>query len=207
MIPAPGVYTLDPAHKRLGFLAMHMMVSPVRGEFGDGAATVHVADDPLSSQISATIAAATINTLNPERDAHLMSPDFLDVVNHPTIEFRSTGMKLKDQVDPIFSWARLKANASGHRPANLDEPDRSTGRFVVPGELTIKGVTRAVELECQFGGARRDPYGRDIFGFSATCEIDREDYGLLWNVALETGGVLVARKVRIELAGEAIREA
>jgi polyisoprenoid-binding protein YceI len=208
-IPDPGVYELDEAHKRLGFTAQHMMVSPIRGEFAKGTATIVVADDPLASTMSASIQADSINTHNPERDGHLSSPDFLDVGSHPTIEFRSTAITWAEDKDSIFYWARLRNNPLSRRGSAAELPERATkpaARFVVHGELTIKRVTRPVELQMEFGGARRDPYDRDIFGFSATTEIDREDFGLLWNVVLESGGVLVGRKVRIELAGEAIRQ-
>ncbi|GAA4977854.1 YceI family protein [Actinoplanes utahensis] len=208
IIPDPGVYTLDDAHKRIGFVAQHMMVSPIRGEFADGAATIVVGTDPLRSSISATIRSASINTHHPERDAHLSSADFLDVARHPTLEYRSTGIAWEADSDPIFNWARLRNNPLGRRGTVADLPPaatRASGRFVIKGYLTIKGVTRPVDMHMEFGGARRDPYGREIFGFSATAEIDREDYGLIWNVMLEAGGVLVGKKVRIELAGEAIR--
>lgn len=205
-IPARGIYLLDPAHKRIGFLARHMMVSPVRGEFEAATARIVVADDPLESSVTATIDAASINTGNADRDAHLSSADFLDVDNYPTLEYRSTGIKRPETEDPIFFWARLKAHRQGLRTGDDPSPRRTPGRFVLAGELTVKGVTRPVDLQVEFGGARRDPYGQEIFGFSATAEINREDYGLLWNVALESGGVLVGRTVRIELAGEAIRQ-
>ena len=115
-IPAAGVYQLDQNHKRLGFLAMHMMVSPVRGEFAVGEATAVVGEDPLASQVSCTIQTASIGTHVPDRDAHLAGPDFLNVANHPTIEFRSTGFRMRTEVDPIFSWARLKSGAAGRAP-------------------------------------------------------------------------------------------
>ncbi|MEV6304758.1 YceI family protein [Actinoplanes sp. NPDC051861] len=209
MIPDPGVYTLDEAHKRIGFLAQHMMVSPIRGEFAKASATIVVGGDPLRSSISATIQAATINTHNPERDTHLSSADFLDVERFPTLEYRSTAIQWEADSDPIFHWARLRNNPLGRRGTVADLPPaatRASGRFVVSGMLTIKNVTRPINMNLEFGGARRDPYGRDIFGFSATAEFDREDFGLLWNVLLESGGVLVGKKVQIELAGEAIRE-
>ncbi|MCP2266421.1 YceI family protein [Promicromonospora thailandica] len=205
-IPAAGTYALDQNHKRLGFLAMHMMVSPVRGEFAEGEATVVVADDPLASQVSCTIRAESIDTHVPDRDTHLKSPDFLDVENHPTIEFRSTGLRMQAEVDPIFSWARLKAGTGGRLPHD-PQADGAFTRFLMDGLLTVRGVTRPVTLECEFGGVGHDPYGQDIFGFHGSCEIEREDWGLLWNVALEAGGVLVAKKVRIEIAGEMIRQA
>lgn len=205
-IPAAGMYALDQNHKRLGFLAMHMMVSPVRGEFAEGEASVVVAEDPLASRVTCTIQAASIDTHVPDRDTHLSSPDFLDVENHPTIEFHSTGFRMQTQVDPIFSWARLKAGTAGRRPHDPQQPDGSFTKFLMDGQLTVRGVTRPVTLECEFGGVGHDPYGQDIFGFHGSCDIDREEWGLLWNVALEAGGVLVAKKVRIEIAGEMIRQ-
>lgn len=206
-IPAPGTWTLDQNHKRLGFLAMHMMVSPVRGEFADGEAVVEVGEDPLASRVSCTIRADSITTHVDDRDTHLKSPDFLDVENHPTIEFRSTGLRLQAEADPIFSWARLKAGTVGRRPHDPRQADGAFTKFLMDGLLTVRGMTRPVTLDCDFGGVGRDPYGQDIFGFHGSCEIDREEWGLLWNVALETGGVLVARKVRIEIAGEMVRQA
>jgi polyisoprenoid-binding protein YceI len=204
-IPTPGTFTLDPAHRRLGFQVTHMMVSAVRGEFAEGTAVIRVAEDPLLSQVVAKIRADSITTHQPDRDSHLRSADFLDVENHPTIDFVSTRVTWKaPEADPIFAWARLKGRTPGR--GATPEPARSTA-FVVHGELTIRGVTRPVALDAEFGGARRTPTGEDVFGFSATGELDREDYGLRWNMALEAGGVLVARTVRIELAGEAIREA
>ncbi|WP_229073313.1 YceI family protein [Actinoplanes sp. DH11] len=209
MIPDPGVYTLDEAHKRIGFVAQHMMVSPIRGEFAQGSASILVAEDPLRSQVSASIPTASVNTHNPERDTHLSSADFLDVERYPTMEFRSTEIRWEAESDPIFQWARLRNNPLARRGAQTDLPSaatRASGKFVVAGHLRIKDVSRPINLNMEFGGARRDPYGRDIFGFSATAEFDREDYGLVWNVLLESGGVLVGKKVRIEIAGEAIRE-
>ena len=202
-IPQPGVYVLDQAHKRVGFLARHMMVSPVRGEFATASAQIVVGEDPLASSVAATIHAASITTGNPERDAHLSSPDFLDVTRYPTLEYRSTGVTWKGNDDPIFVWARLRNHRLGRRPTS-PEPARVPVRFTLHGDLTIRGVTRPVDLQVDFGGARRDPYGKDIFGFSATAEFEREDFGLLWNVALESGGVLVGKTVHIEIAGEAL---
>ncbi|MEV1332844.1 YceI family protein [Micromonospora costi] len=177
-IPTAGTYELDAAHKRVGFVARHMMVSKVRGEFVEASATITVGEDPLQSSVTATIQAASITTGQADRDAHVRSGDFLDVEKYPTLEFRSTGVKSRDG----------------------DE-------FVLVGELTIKDVTRQVELEVQFEGVGRSPFGQDIFGFSARTEIDREEFGLTWNVALESGGVLVGKKVKIEIEGEAIRQA
>ncbi|MEV6812875.1 YceI family protein [Micromonospora sp. NPDC051296] len=208
-IPAPGSYELDAAHKRIGFVARHMMVSPVRGEFREANAHILVAEDPLESSIAVTIRADSLDTANADRDTHLRSADFLDVEQFPTLEYRSTGIALLEKTDPIFFWAKLKNHRLGRRAVSTEPtPEASpvTARFVLTGELTVKGVTRTVDLQVEFGGARRDPYGQDIFGFSATAEIDREDYGLVWNVALDSGGVLVGKNVRIEIAGEAIRQ-
>ena len=208
-IPAPGTYLLDQAHRRIGFVARHMMVSPVRGEFSEATARIVVDEDPLGSSVTATIQAASINTGHAERDAHLSSPDFLDVETHPTLEYVSTGIKWQANNDPIFFWARLRNSRLGRRSEagnTTEQLVRPSARFVLSGELTVKAITRPVDLQVEFGGARQDPFGQDIFGFSATAEIDRESYGLLWNVALESGGVLVGNKVRIELAGEAIRQ-
>lgn len=177
-IPAAGTYELDQAHRRVGFVARHMMVSKVRGEFTGATATITVAEDPLASGVTATIQTASISTGQADRDGHLRNEDFLAVEEFPTIEFRSTGVK-----------------------------SHSGNEFVLAGELTIKGVTRPVDLEVEFEGAGRSPFGTDIFGFTAVTEIDREDFGLTWNVALETGGVLVGKKVKIEIEGEAIRQA
>ncbi|MFI5840275.1 YceI family protein [Catenuloplanes sp. NPDC051500] len=209
VIPSPGIYDLDEAHKRIGFTAQHMMVSVVRGEFTKGQARIVVNDDPLQSTVTAVINTGSIDTTNPERDAHLSSADFLDVQRHPTLEFRSTGVKWRENDDEIFSWAKLRAaNKITRRPVNVPEVSaRRAGKFVLSGDLRIRDVTQPVELTVEFGGARRDPYGRDIVGFSAHTEINREDFGLVWNVALDSGGVLVGNKVRIEIAGEAIRQA
>ncbi|MFV2083958.1 YceI family protein [Micromonospora sp. LOL_021] len=176
-IPTAGTYELDQAHRRVGFVARHMMVSKVRGEFTDATATITVAEDPLQSSVTAVLQAASINTGQADRDAHLRGGDFLDVEKFATIEFRST---------EIVS--------------------HSGNEFVLAGDLTVKDVTRPVELAVEFEGAGRSPFGQDIFGFTASTEIDREEFGLTWNVALETGGVLVGKKIKIEIEGEAIRQ-
>jgi polyisoprenoid-binding protein YceI len=177
-IPVPGTYTLDPNHKRVGFVAKHLMVSKVRGQFADATATIVVAEDPLQSSVTATIQAASIGTGQEQRDGHLKSPDFFDVENFPTLEYRSTGVKSLNGTE-----------------------------FVLSGELTIRDVTVPVDLEVELEGVGRSPYGQDVFGFSATAEIDREAFGITWNVALETGGFMVGKKVKIEIEGEAILQA
>jgi polyisoprenoid-binding protein YceI len=178
-IPTAGTYEMDPAHKLVGFVARHMMVAKVRGHFEEATATITVGENPLESSVTASIKAASITTGVADRDNHLRSDDFLKTEEFPTIEFQSLG---------------------GVKEVNGNE-------FVLPGELTVRGVTRKVDLKVEFEGAGRNPYGMDIFGFSASTEIDREEFGLTWNVNLETGGVLVGKKVRIELEGEAVRQA
>ena len=177
-IPAPGTYVLDAAHKRVGFVARHLMVSKVRGNFGEATATITIGEDPLQSSVTASIVASSISTGQPDRDNHLKSGDFFESEKYPTLEYRSTGMK-----------------------------SHKGNEFVLNGELTIKGITKPVELVVEFEGAGRSPYGQDVFGFSATTEIEREDWDLTWNVALEGGGVMVGKKVKIEIEGEGIRQA
>ena len=177
-IPAAGTYVLDAAHNRVGFVVRHLMVSKVRGNFGVATATITVAEEPLQSSVTATINTASVFTGQPDRDNHLRTGDFFEAEKYPTMEYRSTGIK----------------SSSGNE-------------FLLEGELTIKDVTRPVELLVEFEGVGRSPYGFDVFGFSATAEIDREDWGLTYNQALESGGVLIGKKVKIEIEGEAIRQA
>src|SRR5262249_39506670 len=155
-----------PNHQRVGFIARHLMVSKVRGHFPAATATVVVAEDPLRSSVTATLEAGSITTGQEQRDAHLKSTHLPDVEKFPEVEYRSTGVK------------SIEGN-----------------EFVLSGELTIKDVTLPVDLEVELEGIGRSPYGQDVFGFSATAEIDREAFGMTWNVALETGGVMVGRKV------------
>ena len=177
-IPAAGTYLLDAAHKRVGFVVKHLMVSKVRGNFSEADATITIAEDPMQSSVTASITTASIETGVVDRDNHLRSGDFFESEKYPTMEFRSTGIK-----------------------------SHAGTEFVLDGELTIKGVTKPVELLVEFEGVGRSPYGFDVFGFSATTEIDREDWGLTYNMALETGGVMIGKKVKIEIEGEAIRQA
>ena len=176
-IPAAGTYVLDAAHKRVGFVVRHLMVSKVRGDFAEAEATVTIGEDPWQSAVTASIKTASVHTGQADRDNHLRTGDFFEAEKYPTIEYRSTGIKSFDG-----------------------------NEFVLNGELTIKGVTRPVELLVEFEGAGRSPYGFDVFGFSATTEIDREDWGLTYNMALESGGVMIGKKVKIEIEGEAIRQ-
>jgi polyisoprenoid-binding protein YceI len=136
-----------------------------------------VADDPAASSVEVTIDAASIDTGDATRDGHLRSADFLDVEGHPSLTFTSTGVR-----------------AAG------------SGRWAVDGDLTVRGVTRTVVLDVELEGVAADPWGGERAVFSASTEIDREDFGLVWNQALEGGGVLVGRKVKIEIEAEAVRQ-
>jgi polyisoprenoid-binding protein YceI len=175
-IPAPGTFDLDPAHTRIGFSARHMMVSKVRGRFAEFTGSITVAADPLQSTAEADIKAGSIDTGQPDRDGHLVSADFLNVEKWPELTFRTTRI-------------------TGHQ-RNV---------FTVLGELTIKDVTREVELTLEIEGVGNSPYGKQVMGFTLTTEISREDYGMTWNVAVEGGGVLVGKAVKIEIEGEAVR--
>jgi polyisoprenoid-binding protein YceI len=174
-VPTGGVWTIDTAHSAVGAVARHLMVTKVRGRFTSFSGTVHVADPFEGSRVEVSIDASTIHTGQPQRDEHMRSADFLDVENHPTIEFRST--KLEPTGDSTF---------------RLD------------GDLTIRGITKPVQLEAEYLGLATDPYGNSRIAFSATGEIDREDFGITWNQALEAGGVLVSKRLQIELDVQAI---
>jgi polyisoprenoid-binding protein YceI len=175
-IPAPGTFDLDPAHTRIGFSARHMMVSKVRGRFGEFTGSITVADDPFQSTAEAVIKTASLDTGNSDREAHLTGDDFLNVEKFPEITFRSTRV----------------TGRHGHR-------------FTVLGDLTIKDVTREVELTLDLEGVGNSPWGKQVMGFTLSTEINREDFGMTWNVAVEGGGVLVGKTVKIEIEGEAVR--
>jgi len=177
-VPAAGTYDLDKAHTTVEFVARHLMITKVRGRFGEFSGAITVAEVPEQSSVEVTIDAASVDTNQDQRDAHLRSADFLDVEHHPTLHFAST---------------RVEAGEDGH--------------WNVTGDLTIVGVTRPVVLDVEFEGANATPWGSQAVAFSATTEIDREDWGLTYNQALETGGVVVGKRVRIELNVEAVLRA
>ena len=177
-IPAAGTYAIDPSHSEVGFSVRHLMVSKVRGRFSDVTGSVVVGDDPLASSVEVAIGTASIDTRDEKRDAHLRSSDFFHVERYPTMTYRST------KVVPA-----------------------GPGRWLVEGHLTLNGVTRPVPLSVTFEGAAADPWGGVRAGFSARGELDREDFGLNWNQALEAGGVVVGKKVSIEIEVEAVRQA
>ena len=176
-IPLPGRWALDPVHSQIQFIARHMMVSKVRGFFREFSGTLLIAEVPEESQVEVTIRAATIDTGDATRDEHLRAPDFLDVERSPDITYRSTEI----------------------RPGAGDKWD-------VAGLLTIKGVTREVSLSVEFCGVNPDPWGKIRAGFLANSEINREDFDITWNQALETGGFLVGKGIKIEIDAEAVRE-
>ncbi|MBT2226072.1 YceI family protein [Nonomuraea sp. NEAU-A123] len=173
-VPAAGTYNLDVAHTRIGFVVKHMMVSKVRGSFGDFTGSVTIAENPLESSAELTIKTESLTTGVADRDGHLRSDDFLSAEKYPALTFKSTRVV-----------------------------SHSGDEFTVVGDLTIRDVTQPVELTVEYGGAGTNPWGQAVWGFSITTEIDREEFGLTWNQALETGGVLVGKKVKIEIEGEA----
>jgi polyisoprenoid-binding protein YceI len=177
VIPAPGVFTLDPAHSHVGFAVRHMMIAKVRGRFTDFTGTLRVAEDPFQSGVEVDVAVASIDTRDVQRDTHLRSPDFFDVERFPTLTFRST---------------RVRAN--GGDSVRMD------------GDLTLHGVTKRVALDVVYDGVGEDLWGGQRVGFSATGEVDREAFGLTWNQPLASGGVLVGRQVRLEIESEFVRQ-
>jgi polyisoprenoid-binding protein YceI len=175
-LPASGTWKIDPTHSMVEFVGRHLMVSKVRGRFSDIDGVIHVAENPSDSSVEVTIQTASVDSRDPQRDAHLKSAELFDVEQYPTIRFRST-----------------KVEGAG-------------AEWKVTGDVTIKDVTRPVVLDVEYTGVVADPWGGQRAGFSASTEINREDWGVNWNVALEAGGWLVSKKIRIELEVEAIYE-
>ena len=174
-----GTWTLDPAHTRIGFVARHAMVTKVRGSFNEfeGTAVLDGAN-PANSHAEVTIKAASIDTRNAQRDEHLRSNDFLAMQEYPEITFTSTGAR---QVDDTT--------------------------FELTGDLTIRGVTKPVTIPFTFEGAAKDPFGNLRAGFEGSVTINRKDWGVAWNAALEGGGVLVSDRVTLEFEVSAIKNA
>jgi polyisoprenoid-binding protein YceI len=172
-----GRYTIDPTHSRIGFVARHAMVTKVRGSFNDFVGTGYLdVENPSASRVDLTIQSASIDTRNTDRDAHLRSNDFFDMEAYPEIRFVSTAT---DRVD--------------------------ADHYRVTGDLTIKGITKSVAVDFEYTGAAVDPYGNQRVGFEGTTTINRKDWGVSWNAALEAGGVLVGEKVVLEFEVSAIR--
>jgi polyisoprenoid-binding protein YceI len=175
---ATSHWDFDLSHSSINFHVRHLMVSKVHGRFTKWTGTLELDDEDLTrSRVEVTIDAASIDTKEDKRDAHLRSPDFLDVEKYPTITFKSTQI--------------------------VREGD---DRYTLVGDLTIHGVTREVKLEVEGGARVNDPWGGTRTGFSARTSISRKDFGLTWNVALEAGGFLVGDKVDITLEIEAVKK-
>jgi polyisoprenoid-binding protein YceI len=169
-----GTWTVDPSHSELGFSVRHMMVSKVRGRFTRFTGSLTTGEDARDSSAEITAELASIDTGNEQRDTHLRSADFFDADKNPQMTFRSTDI----------------------RPAD--------DRFLVDGDLTIRGVTRPVTFEVGFNGIGPDAFGGTRLGLSASTEINRRDWGVNWNAAIEGGGVVVGEKVQINVEIEAV---
>ncbi len=176
-IPAAGSYTIDAAHTSVEFVARHLMITKVRGRFSEVSGTITIEDEPELSHVEVEIGMASVDTGNGDRNAHLRSADFFDVENHPAMSFRSSGLQ-----------------------------KTKSGKFQLTGELTIRGVTRPVAFDVEFDGATPSPFGDERIAFTAEAEVNREDWGLTWNVALEAGGVLVSKTARIEISVQAVKQ-
>lgn len=174
-----GAYTIDPSHSRIGFVARHAMVTKVRGSFNEFTGTGYFdVADPAQIHIDLTIQATSIDTRNADRDAHLRSNDFFDMEKYPQIKFASTSV--------------TPENASTYR---------------VTGDLTIKDITKSITIDFDFTGAAVDPFGNQRIGLEGSVVVNRKDWGVNWNAALEAGGVLVSENVTLEFEVSAIKNA
>jgi len=174
---ATTTWTIDPAHSTVEFAVKHLMISTVKGRFVDVTGTIRADErDPKRSSVEATMSVASIDTRVEQRDNHLRSADFFDVEKYPTIVFKSTRI----EGDP-------------------------TDEFRLVGDLTIRGVTREITLDAAFEGRGKDPWGGERAGFSARTKLNRKDFGLTWNQALETGGVVVGDEVKVSVEVELVK--
>jgi polyisoprenoid-binding protein YceI len=171
-----GTWAIDPIHAEVGFVGRHFGLTKIRGRFTGVQGTVQVAPEPSDSTVEVIIDMASVDSGSADRDTHLRSGDFFDVEYHPTAHFRSTAVTV----------------------------DGTRGS--VSGDLTIKGVTRSVVLEVEYLGSVRDPWENDRIVFSATATVDREDWGLTWNMVLDSGGLLVSKQIHLEIEVELIRQ-
>jgi polyisoprenoid-binding protein YceI len=173
-----ATWDIDVSHSAIHFFVRHMVISKVHGRFAKWAGTIALDEQDLTrSQVEVRIDAASIDTQVADRDAHLRSADFLDVASYPELTFRSKRI------------------------------EKDGDRFRVTGDLSLHGVVREVTLDAEFAGTGRDPWGNDRAGFSAKATLDRREFGLVWNAALETGGLLVGEKVEIAIELEAVKKA
>lgn len=177
VVPAPGTYVLDKSHTTIGFVARHLMVTKVKGNFADFDGTIEVAEDPTDSKVTAEIRMVSVTTDDETRDGHLRTNDFFDVEHYPTMTFSST---------------RIEPNGD---------------QWKLTGGLTLRGVTKPVTLDLEFNGGFKDAYFGSRLGFSASGEINRQDFGVSFNRTLDGGGVVVGDKVRIEIEAEAALQA
>ncbi|MGB9112197.1 MAG: YceI family protein [Acidimicrobiales bacterium] len=177
VVPATGTYVLDKAHTKVTFVARHLMVTKVRGHFPDFDGTIEVAENPADSKVTAEIRMASVTTDDATRDGHLRTNDFFDVEHYPTMTFSST------KIEPAGDQWKLI------------------------GDLTLRGVTKPVTLDLEFNGGTKDAYFGSKLGFSASGEINRQDFGVAFNATLDSGGVVVSDKVRIEIEAEATLQA
>ncbi|MEV8475164.1 YceI family protein [Streptomyces sp. NPDC051173] len=176
-LPSAGTWKVDPGHAEVGFLGRHFMLTKVRGRFTGVEASVEIGERPEESRVTAVIDMASVDSGDRTRDDHLRSGDFFDVEKHPKATFASTSV----------TW--------------------QGGKGTMAGDLTIKGVTRSVTLDVDYLGYARDPWNNDRAIFSAHGKVNREDWGLTWNMALEAGGILVSKEIELTLEIETIREA
>jgi polyisoprenoid-binding protein YceI len=176
-VPEPGDWHLDPVHTSLTFTARQLMVTKVQGKFTGVSGAIHISENPAESSVEVEIDPASLETGSKRRDAHLRSPAYLGVERYPKITFRSTKIK-------------------GSSPAH----------FLVRGDLTVHGVTRPVTLDVEYHGWAPDPPGGRRACLSATTEVNRADFGVTWTAALEGGGVVVGKKIRLKLKVEAIKQ-
>lgn len=172
-----GDYQIDPAHSRIGFTARHAMVTKVRGSFGEFRGTAHIDPDPSKSSTEVVIAADSLYTGQEQRDGHVQGDDFLAVNVYPEITFRSTSVEQDGDV------------------------------YRITGDLTIRDVTRPVTIDFEFTGLAKDPFGNVRAGFEGATTINRKDWGITFNAALETGGVLVSDKIGLEFDVSAVKQA
>ncbi|MGY0018902.1 YceI family protein [Streptomyces sp. cg35] len=174
-----GDYTVDPAHTTLGFVARHAMVTNVKGSFTDFTGELHLdGSDPAKSTASFDVQMASIDTGNADRDGHLKSADFFKIDEFPTMTFRSTSAEALGGDD-----------------------------YRITGDLTILGTTKPLSIDLEFNGSAKDPFGNERAGFEGKAEILRSEWGLTWNAALETGGVLVSDKIKLNFDISAIKNA
>jgi polyisoprenoid-binding protein YceI len=176
-IPVAGTYALDGSHSHVGFAVRHLMVSKVRGQFARFSGTVTIAEDPAQSSVEVDVELDSVDTKDDKRDAHLRSADFFHTEQNQKMTFRSTNVR----------------HGKGDQ-------------WTVTGDLTIGDVTRPIELDVTYEGAATSPWGATSIGFSASGKLNREDFGLNWNQALETGGVLLGKDVTLEIEAEAIAQ-